>query len=261
MDFTSGEKYQEHFDPKAYLASFCSFGSGRDNILHFRLQKCFKTFVLGGIKGKTLIDIGTGPSIYQLLSACEAFEEIIATDFTDNNRRELEKWLQKELGAFDWSATVKIVCELEGNRETYIEKEDKLRRIIKRVLKCDVTKSNPLEPEVLPLADCLITALCLETACKDLDAYHCAIKNISTLLKPGGHLVIIGVLGDTFYKVGQQTFFCLPLDEHKVRQAVEDAGYTISEIDIFPIVNMEAHASITDSYANFFLVAKKNMTK
>lgn len=74
---------------------------------------CSKT---GGLKGKLLIDIGSGPSIYQLLSACESFEEIIATDYTDKNRLELEKWLKKIPGAFDWSPVVKYVCELEGNR-------------------------------------------------------------------------------------------------------------------------------------------------
>ncbi|KAM4652433.1 nicotinamide N-methyltransferase-like [Discoglossus pictus] len=257
MDFTSGDTYQASFDPKAYLASFCSFGSGRDGILNFRLQKCFKTFSFGGLSGDILIDIGTGPSIYQLISACESFKQIIATDFTDSNRQELQKWLRKEQGAFDWSKAIKTVCELEGNRETWIEKEEKLRKTITQVLKCDVTKSNPLDPVVLQAADCLITALCLETACEDLHAYQSAVKNITTLLKPGGHLVIIGVLGDTFYKVGQKTFFCLPLDEQMVKDAVVNAGYTIREMEIFPITNIEAHAHITNSYANFFLVAKK----
>ena len=69
-----------------------------------------------GVKGDLLIDIGSGPTIYQLLSACESFKEIIATDYTDQNLQELEKWLKKEPGAFDWSPVVTYVCELEGNR-------------------------------------------------------------------------------------------------------------------------------------------------
>ncbi|MEE6484741.1 hypothetical protein FKM82_014008 [Ascaphus truei] len=259
MEFTGGETYQSNFDPKAYLATFCSFGTGRDGTLNFRLQKCLKTFSSGGIGGHTLIDIGTGPSIYQLFSACESFKQIIATDFTERNRQELERWLKKEPGAFDWSVAVKAVCELEGNREKPIEKEEKLRRTIKQVLRCDVTKSNPLDPVVLPAADCLITALCLETACRDLGVYQRAIKNITTLLKPGGHLVIIGVLGNTFYKVGQQTFSCLPLDEQSVRNAVVDAGYSIKEIEVFPITYIASQAHIADSYAYFFLVAKKEV--
>lgn len=70
----------------------------------------------GGVGGDILIDIGTGPTIYQLLSACEAFREIIATDYTEQNLQELERWLKKEPGAYDWSSVVQYVCELEGDR-------------------------------------------------------------------------------------------------------------------------------------------------
>ncbi|XP_063293008.1 nicotinamide N-methyltransferase-like [Pelobates fuscus] len=257
MTFTGGDVYQFSFEPRDYLSSFCSFGKGRDDILNFRLQKCFEAFKSGDIGGDVLIDIGTGPSIYQLLSACQAFKSIIATDFTDKNRQELEKWLKREPGAYDWSDFSKVVCELEGDREKWREKEEKLRSTIKHVLRCDVTKSNPLDPLVISPADGLISTLCLETACKDINSYRSALRNITSLLKPGGHLVLIGVLGDSFYKVGQQTFFCLPLDAQTVRGAVEDAGYTIKEMDVFLIPDVASHLDITDSYGNFFLVARK----
>lgn len=70
----------------------------------------------GGVGGNVLIDIGSGPTIYQLLSACEVFREIIATDYTPQNLQELQKWLKKEPGAHDWSPIVQHVCELEGDR-------------------------------------------------------------------------------------------------------------------------------------------------
>ncbi|XP_069803936.1 indolethylamine N-methyltransferase-like [Dendropsophus ebraccatus] len=257
MDFTGGEIYQSSFEPKAYLASFCSLGSGRDDILRFRLKKCYETFGPGGLRGDVLVDIGTGPAIYHLLSACESFPHIIATDFTDNNRQELERWLRSEPGTYDWSEIVKTVCDLEGNRDNWVEKENKLRSRVREVVKCDVTKSNPLDPTVILPADCLITALCLETACRDIDEYRRSLRNITTLLKPGGHLVLIGVLGDSFYKVGGKTFFCLPLDEQIIRNAVIDAGYTIQDLEVYYIPDQTTCAHITDTYANIFLVAKK----
>ncbi|KAG9468540.1 indolethylamine N-methyltransferase-like [Eleutherodactylus coqui] len=257
MDFTGGEVYQSSFDSKAYLASFCSLGSGRDDILKFRLKKCFETFGPGGITGDVLVDIGTGPAIYHLLSACESFPQIISTDFTDSNRQELERWLRRDLGTFDWSEIVKTVCDLEGDRNNWVEKENKLRNCIQKVLKCDVTKSNPLDPIVIPAADCLTTALCLETACQDIDSYYQSLKNITTLLKPGGHLVLIGVLGNSFYKVGEKNFFSLTLDEETVRNAVIDAGYSIKDIEVYNIPNIASSAHITDTYANIFLVAQK----
>ncbi|CAI9616957.1 unnamed protein product, partial [Staurois parvus] len=212
----------------------------------------------GGIRGDVLIDIGTGPTIYQLLSACESFPYIIASDFTDQNREELEKWLKNDPEAFDWSEIVKTVCEIEEKKDEWEEKQNKLRSRIQKVLKCDVTKTNPLDPTEVPLADCLITSLCLETACKDLEAYRCSIQNITRLLKPGGHLVLIGALGNTYYMVQQKAFFCLSLDEDVVRGAIIQAGYTIQSLDILPIPERMAHFHTADSLANFFLVAIKN---
>ena len=63
-------------------------------------HSCSKT---GGLEGKLLIDLSSGPTIYQLLSACESFKEIIAINYSDKNCQELEKRLKKVPGAFDWS--------------------------------------------------------------------------------------------------------------------------------------------------------------
>ncbi|NXI02911.1 NNMT methyltransferase, partial [Pachycephala philippinensis] len=180
-----------------------------------------------GLRGDILIDVGCGPTIYQLLSACEHFQEIIALDYTDQNRRELEKWLKNEAGAFDWEPVVKYVCELEGDREKWAEKQEKLRKKVKQVLKCDVTKANPTGPVSLAPADCIVSTLCLEGACKDLATFRSALRNISTLLKPGGHLVMVTALGDTYYTFNKQTFSCLCLQKHEVEEAVVAAGFEV----------------------------------
>ncbi|XP_072282741.1 indolethylamine N-methyltransferase-like isoform X2 [Pyxicephalus adspersus] len=258
MEFTDGDTYLSSFDSKAYLTSFCCLGSERDGILKFRMRKLYETFGPGGITGDVLIDIGTGPTIYQLLSACESFPYIFASDFTDQNRQEFEKWLKNDPEAFDWSEIVKTVCEIEGKSDKWEEKQDRLRSRIQKVLKCDVNKSNPLDPVEIPPADCLITSLCLETACKDLDAYYSAIRNITKLLRPGGHLVVIGALGNTYYRVQQKDFFCLSLREDTVINAITQAGYKVLSMDVFSISEREAHSNTADSMANFFLVAKKS---
>uniref|UniRef100_A0A7M4EZA6 Nicotinamide N-methyltransferase n=1 Tax=Crocodylus porosus TaxID=8502 RepID=A0A7M4EZA6_CROPO len=200
----------------------------------------------GDVRGNTLIDIGSGPTIYQLLSACEKFNEIIASDYTDRNRQELEKWLKKEPGAFDWAPVVKYVCELEGQREKWAEKEEKLRKKVKQVLKCDVRKPNPLAPVTLPLADCLLSTLCLEAACKDLGTFRAAVKNISSLLKPGGHFVTVTMLKETYYVVDQHSFSCLYLDQESVEAAVRDAGCVIEHIKGAPEPTPESISDYTD---------------
>ncbi|KAM6201540.1 indolethylamine N-methyltransferase [Rhynchocyon petersi] len=236
--FTGGEEYQKNFMPKDYLTTYYNFNEGPSpeaEMLKFNLECLHKTFGPGGLKGDTLIDIGSGPTIYQLLAACESFRDITMSDFTDRNREELEKWLKKDPGAYDWTPAVKLACELEGDSGRWREKEEKLRSTVKRVLKCDANLSSPLAPAVLPPADCVLTLLAMECACCSLDAYRAALRNLASLLKPGGHLVTTVTLDLSSYMVGKRQFSCVALEKEEVEQAVLDAGFDIEQLVHSPL--------------------------
>ncbi|ERE74503.1 nicotinamide N-methyltransferase-like protein [Cricetulus griseus] len=195
--FTSKDTYLSHFNPRDYLEKYYSFGSrhcAENEILRHLLENLFKIFCLGGVKGDLLIDIGSGPTIYQLLSACESFKEIIVSDYTDQNLWELQKWLKKEPGAFDWSPVVTYVCDLEGNR------------------------------------------------------------NLGSLLKPGGFLVMVDALKSSYYMIGEQRFSSLPLEWEAVRDAVEEAGYTIEQ---FEVISQNYSSASANNEGLFSLVGRK----
>ncbi|XP_060051780.1 indolethylamine N-methyltransferase [Erinaceus europaeus] len=256
--FTGGDEYQKHFQPRDYLATYYNLQSGPSaeaEMLRFYLECLHKTFGPGGLRGDTLIDIGSGPTIYQVLSACEAFGDITMSDFTDRNREELQKWLKKEPGAYDWTPVVKYACELEGDSDRWQEKEEKLRAVVRRVLKCDANLANPLAPAVLPPADCVLTLLAMEAACCSLDAYRTGLRNLASLLKPGGHLVTAVTLGLSSYMVGKREFSCLALGKEEVQQAVLDAGLHIQHVLHSPKSYTASSAANTGGVC--FLVACK----
>ncbi|XP_072678175.1 nicotinamide N-methyltransferase-like isoform X1 [Canis lupus baileyi] len=260
QESTGLDVYQTYFEPTTYLGYY-KMGQNPvgDDVLQFSLKHYNATFKpAGGLRGKLLIDIGSGPTIYQLLSACESFEEIIATDYTDKNRLELEKWLKKMPGAFDWSPVVKYVCELEGDRDKWAEKEERLRRTVRRVLKCDVGKERPLEPAVLPLADCLLSSLCLESACGTLEAFRDALHHLRPLLRPRGHLVLTGSFDCTFYMVGDSRFTVLPLKEKVLREVLQESGFTIERLEKAQRGPETVLEKCSDYTGLFFLVAQKN---
>ncbi|XP_037692928.1 indolethylamine N-methyltransferase [Choloepus didactylus] len=255
--FTGGDEYQKYFLSKDYLATYYNFDHGPSpeaEMLKFNLECLHKTFGPGGLKGDTLIDIGSGPTIYQVLAACESFQDITLSDFTDCNREELDKWLKKDPGAYDWSPAVKLACELEGSSGRWQEKEEKLRAVVKRVLKCDANLGNPLAPASLPPADCVLTLLAMECAFSSLGAYRAALRNLASLLKLGGHLVTAVTLGLSSYMVGKRKFSCVVLQKEEVEQAVLDAGFHIEQL---------LHSSRCYSVANAansgicFIVARK----
>lgn len=255
--FTEGEYYEGHFDSQAYVKNFYSCPSGHadeKNFLTFVLRCLSRVFSAGGHKGKRLIDVGSGPTIHSVLSACDHYDEIVLSDFANNNRREIEKWLKNEEGSLDWKPMLQCVCELEGKSPSDLEAT--LKQRVKKVLKCDVRLENPFYPHTLEPADCVITSLCLEAACKDIQTYGRALHGLTKLLRPGGLLVMIGVLGESFYKVDEQLFSCLRLSQDNIEEALSGLGLSIQEFNILPAEDRENN-SVSDFEAVFHLVARK----
>ncbi|XP_053307689.1 indolethylamine N-methyltransferase-like [Spea bombifrons] len=259
-EFTGKEIYQDLFSPRGYLDTYYDPKKGilvTDGFLDFALRKLHEAFTTRGVKGEVLIDIGHGPTIYQDLSACESFKEIIGADYTDRNREYYEGALRNDPGTFDWTGVIKQVCEMEGKGTTVEEKREKLRNTVKRTVKCDVTKSKPLHPLVLPQVDCVMTLGCLECACKDLDTYRDVLKNISTLLKIGGHLIITEILNCTTYYLGGKWFSCLSLSEEFLRNAITEAGYAIIDLEVIPRPYDKDQYRLCDHDSSFFILARK----
>ncbi|KAM6985124.1 nicotinamide N-methyltransferase, partial [Aplochiton taeniatus] len=212
---------------------------------------------LGKYRGQRLIDIGTGPSIHSLISACQHFEEIYVSDFTDSNLEEIKKWLSNEEGCFNWNPVVQYVCNLEGNTRSPAQVEQQLRLRVKQVLRCDVRLDNPFHPLTVEPADCITTSLCLEAACKDLETYRRSLQSVSALLRPGGALVMAGVLGETFYLVGGRRFSCLRLTRSDIEGILLELPFSLKEFNVLYAQNKEKNTT-SDFGAVFQLVAIKD---
>ncbi|XP_063797967.1 nicotinamide N-methyltransferase-like [Pseudophryne corroboree] len=254
----NNQKYIDDFNPSEYYQTYYAVGT---EILsgewrEFALKMLHETFTKGGVRGDTLIDFGSGPTIYHLLSACEVFNNIISSDFLDQNCIELQKWLRKDPNAFDWTHIIKYVCELEGNRQSIEEKSETLRSKVKQVLKCDALKSNPYDPIVLPPADCLLTCLCLEAPCETIESFCNVLKNFQNLIKPGGHLLVLSVLNSHFYYIGDKRFFSLYLTKDDLEKAFKEAGYIIEKMIVTPR-NNKSRLDFCGYDGYYYILARK----
>lgn len=155
------------------------------------------------------------------------------------------------------SGVASDLCRFVCFRVKGPEKEEKLRRAIKQVLKCDVTQSWPLGAVPLPPADCLLSTLCLDAACPDLPAYRAALRNLGSLLKPGGFLVLVDALKSSYYMIGEQRFSSLCLGREAVEAAVREAGYTIEQ---FEVISQSYSSNMASNEGLFSLVGRKLST-
>lgn len=252
----------QRFEPQAYLRNNYSPPRGDlsrlDGVGPWKLRCLAQTFATGEVSGRTLIDIGSGPTIYQLLSACAHFEDITMTDFLAVNRQELGLWLREEPGAFDWSAYSQHVCLIEGKGESWQEKERQLRARVKRVVPIDVHQPQPLGTgSLVPLpADALVSAFCLESVSPDLASFQRALNHITTLLRPGGHLLLIGGLEESWYLAGEARLVVVPVCEREVREALVRSGYEVRDLRTY-LMPTHQRTGVDDVKGVFFAWAQK----
>ncbi|XP_064646998.1 nicotinamide N-methyltransferase-like [Lineus longissimus] len=220
----SGVDYNTLFDPKIFLANY----HGRESRFCDKLlEMLHELTAAAGIRdGSRLLDVGSGPSIYSVISAGIRSSEIVCSDYATQNLDEILKWVNGDPDAHNWQRCFEYVCTLEGKSDEWKLRQDHIRQSIKRVVPCDVHQANPLAPLVLEPFDVITSSLCLEAACSDESSYRSAVKHVTSLLKPGGMLFMAGVLGETFYYVGKKKFKAFPLSNEIIESAFAEVGLT-----------------------------------
>ena len=142
-----GEDYHQKFDPQVYLQRYADI-NGPDQIrlfalkhLHEFYQSCKPTEA----KLK-ILDISTGPVIAYTISAAPYASEIVLSEYTDSNRKELLQWLQSDPKAHDWTPFLKhVVADLEGKSEEEVPvRPELMHKVIKAVVPCDVNHNPPI---------------------------------------------------------------------------------------------------------------------
>ncbi|XP_078496186.1 nicotinamide N-methyltransferase-like [Lissotriton helveticus] len=229
------ELLDRYFDARTMMKQFtCKESSFREDTMIHIFPLLNKTFSMDAVKGEVLIQMSIGLYFPYTLPACEHFRDFIVGGPTDECIAEVEKWRTKAPDAIDINYAVEVASEHQANGEPGTEKADTLRTNIKKVLKYDVMQRNPFHPVVLPPADCLLLAHCLECHVTSKEAFCIALKNVSLLLKKGGHLIIIACLGETYFLVGKFKWPHLSIEAEFVRKALEDNGYVIEDLHVLP---------------------------
>lgn len=116
-----------------------------------------------------------------------------------------------------------------------------------------------MPPDALPSegADCLVSSFCLESVSPNLAAFTRALGHIQRLLRPGGHLLLIGALGESYYLGGPGLKIpVVPLTEADVCASLKESGFTLIRLEVYTLPQ-EMRVGVDDVTGVFFAKARK----
>ncbi|CAG2193231.1 unnamed protein product [Mytilus edulis] len=190
--------------------------------------------------------------IHTVISACPYVQNIILSDCLI-----LGEWKDDKLQT--GSALCQFVLDIEGGKihKTVPERFEEIRQKIREILPVDVNKWPPIQLGN-DCPDIIVSSLCFEAACLEVPDYKKIVQNVGRLMTPGCHLVVIGVLDQTFYRVGNFRFSCLKISESDLKAVYATNGFDIkSWKEYIPPPRNAEEAEFSDFQKAFVMHAVK----
>ena len=244
-----GEDYHSHFDPKAFLHRYeapemVRYISIRTEPLRY-LYEFYRDHSYPS-REFSVLDLGCGPVVANVISAAQFASEIVPAEYSDRNRQEFcDNLLKIGTGNTDneWTSMFEyVVTEVEGKSTTeIIERERKVKSVIKDIVPCDITKDPVMSPEYMKEYDVVQSILCLEPACSDREMYVSSLKRIWSLTKPGGTFILHTINRNhspipAWYKVGGLHFHDVRVTLEFVLASLIQVGFSI--VKTIPLLNI-----------------------
>jgi NNMT/PNMT/TEMT family len=222
--------------PKDYLAEYYT-----NIILDEQLCLEFLTDSLRKISPISVaLDFGSGPVVSHLIPLTAKAEEIHVAEYLADNRAEIKKWITKQADAYNWRTFTLEILRLEGNSnptDAEAEKrEQQTRDRITEVLFCDLNQADSLGSEKREFYPLVTSHYCADCISPDKDNWQVYMRNLTSLVKPKGVLIITACGSMTasssgdFYRVGDEYYPLTKLNAEDIMGCFRQNGFI--DVDI-----------------------------
>ena len=260
----SADSDGDSFDAVGYLRA--RYQDSRDQRATYQLGKLHILFKEMQNDDLKVLDFGSGPVIQHSISAALKASEVVFCDISRSNREEIQKWLKKDVNAFNWSPHFDYVVknlECKGEKEAR-QREERMRQIAK-VVYCDAQAEPLIEKGYEGPYDVVLEFGCLMAACIDKQNYQSCMKPLTSLLKPGGVFVHYSSNSNSSddkeklrYPVGDKEFPYIGLNHEYITTLLkEDEEFTDICSDFVPLDPNTSSAFLPKRNGFHFISAKK----
>ena len=224
----SSNLYETEWSPADYLKEYYSDGiTGEDAatvlfVIEFLREKAQKF--------DRMVEFGCGPTIHNVSPFLPYVGRVYMAEFLASNRKEVGKVLQGE--GHDWSVYLSQILAFEGKTsEAEIEARMQMFRAkIAGLLPCNALKRNPLgNQRTFPLVS---SFFCLECIQQEKEVWRQAMRNLSSLVAPGGWLILSALRNADRYMVCGREFPATHINEKDMLGALIACGFNPKTINV-----------------------------
>jgi len=221
-----------YFDTKAYLNEYYSEVSPENKaILEF-----FAEVAQRNISRKPRhLELGCGPTIYQVLSIAPQVCEIVYTDGFQESLDEIKRWLNGHEQSFNWNKFTHATLSLENGKKPSEhernEREDHVKSKIRKHDILDISNADAISDYMAkngPFGS-VSSVFALEVPAKDNDHLESLLQAIYNGLPSGGVFNLVMVEGGKEYKVGETYLRNLKIGQDEIKNMLTKVGFKVEK--------------------------------
>jgi hypothetical protein len=221
--YPTADGFDRHFDPKAYLKEMFQMPDDED-----RFSLSFFARALEPLPDQMFIhELGGGPTLYSVAALAPKAREIHFSDVVDASLEEVNAWLQDQPDAHNWDPYIALALEAEGLSATKAAIADRaalMRKVLTQLMHCDAQSDTPIELENIQY-DLVTAHHCTDVAATNVTEWRQVLQNVTTIVRPGGWLMLSVTTGARTYEVGEVTFECVNLTKDDILSGLLATGY------------------------------------
>ncbi len=152
---------------------------------------------------------GVGPTLHHVFPVVPHADQIDLADYIQANLDEVRVWLDSRQGRHSWAPFVKYTLECEGQEADDAQillRKLETRKKLGKLLPGDAGLIDPLGKEARGAYPLVLSLYCADSATGDSQVWERYMRNIATLVAPGGTFITAALRAASFYRVGSRFF-------------------------------------------------------
>lgn len=175
------------------------------------------------------LDYGCGPTTHHAAALVPKAREIHMAEYLPDNLDAVQRWIDNTEDAHNWNAFTRYILQAEGSAEPseadINTREQETRQQITKLTCSDAGETDPLGPDMRGYFPLVTTHYCAEGATNSKETWALYMRNITSLVSPGGTLILSACGAADFYTVGDRLFPCAGVNAHDIISCLQENGF------------------------------------